>query len=395
MTTELSPDAADDLSEASLFAEARARAGTSHDHGAFADGDLRDGLRALLAMYTTTARLTARGRRSTRRRLVELLANRLRIADTFHRHPEIRDRPVRHPVYLTGLPRTGTSALFNLLAVDPHHRPLLLWEARHPTPPEHTIPGEPDPRMVALAAMLDRAREANPGFARIHDARADGPEECVELLAHTLGSVQLGIEPLLSPYREWFEARDQRPAYAYYADLLRLLDWQRPGARWLLKSPCHLWALDVLLATFPDASIVVTHRDPVAVVGSYCSMIEALMAVRDGADPLDLGPAVLEYLARSAERAIAARNSLDPTRFLDLSYPDLVADPITAVERIYDTFSLPLSGTTVDAMREHQRNHPQNRHGRHDYALARYGLDERVVRARFAAYSDHFASSIA
>src|SRR5687768_17463241 len=120
----------DDLDEASLLAEARARAraATDDDHGAFDAEDVRDGLRVLLRTYTAAARLTARGRRSTRRRLVELLANRLRIAATLHRHPEIRERSVRHPVYLTGLPRTGTSALFNLLAVDPHHRPLLLWE---------------------------------------------------------------------------------------------------------------------------------------------------------------------------------------------------------------------------------------------------------------------------
>jgi hypothetical protein len=385
---------ADDLlTEDGLLADARAAAGLD-----LADDDpaFRDGLRTLLATYRTTASLSARGQRSTRRRLVELLANRLRIADTLARHPEIRTRPVRHPLYLTGLPRTGTSALFNLLAVDPHHRALRLWEARHPTPPDAPVPaGEADPRLVALAAMLERARAANPDFARIHDARADGPEECVELLAHTLGSVQLGIEPLMSPYREWFEARDQGPAYAYYADLLRLLDWQRPGVRWLLKSPCHLWALDTLLATFPDASIVVTHRDPVAVVGSYCSMVEALMAVRDGVDPRELGPAVLEYLARSAERAIAARRTLDPARFLDLSYAALIADPIAAAERIYDAFSLPLSGTTIDAMRVHLERHPQNRHGRHDYALDRYGLDETIVRDRFTAYADRFAGSMA
>jgi hypothetical protein len=369
-----------DLSEEALIAEARAQTGLQ-DLG---EDGFRDGLRALIATYETTARLSPRGRKSTRRRLVELLANRLRIADTLQRHPEIRERSIRRPVYLTGLPRTGTSALFNLLAADPASRPLLLWEARNPTPLE--VPVDPDPRMIALRDALARARELHPGFAKIHDARADGPEECVELLAHTLSSVQLGTEVLMSPYREWFQAGDRRPSYAYYRDLLKLLDWQRPGDRWLLKSPCHLWALDVLIEMFPDACIVQTHRDPVEVVGSYCSMIEALMDVRESVDPTELGPSVLEYLARSVEHAMAARARLPEDRFVDVAYDDLVRDPLATAARIYACFDLPLDDAIYDAMSAHAREHGRNRHGAHDYQLERFGLTAGAVRDRMARY---------
>ena len=125
-----------------------------------------------------------------------------------------------------------------------------------------------------------------------------------------LGSVQMGVEPLLSPYREYFEAQDQRASYSYYAELLKLLDFQRPAERWLLKSPAHLWALDALLELFPDACIVWAHRDPVELVASYCSMIQELSRIREAVDPREIGASVLEYLARSVERAISARAAL-------------------------------------------------------------------------------------
>jgi len=212
----------------------------------------------------------------------------------------------------------------------------------------------------------------------------------VQLLAHTLGGVQLGVEPLISPYREWFEKQDLRGPYAYYADLLRMLDWQRPGERWLLKSPAHLWALDVLLGMFPDACIIQTHRDPAQIIGSYCSMVAMLMRGRESVDPRELGPTVLEYLARSVERAMAAREKLGPARFVDVGYRQFVKDPIGAVERIYDAFKLELASRTVDAMRKHVAQHPQNKHGTHTYTLADYGLSAEMVTARMARYVERF-----
>jgi hypothetical protein len=375
------------LAEEDLLARAREATGLSD----FGDDGFREGLRALLAMYTTTAQLTPQGRKSTRRRLVELLSNRLRIAEAFRKHPEIRERRISGPVYLTGLPRTGTSALFNLLGVDPASRPLLFWEGRHPDPLETpSSPGDPDPRFVALHAALERGRAKNPEFAKIHYVRADGPEECVELLAHTLSSVMMGIEPLMEPYGSWFQAQDLRPQYAYYRDLLKLVDWQRQGQRWLLKSPCHLWALDVLVEMFPDACIIQTHRNPLQMIASYCSMMAALMVVREPFDPRELGPAVLEYLSRSVERAMAARDRSDPKRFVDIAYRDFIADPMGTVERIYGAFGLALGGATADAMRRHLQDSVQNKHGAHEYTLEHYGLTKEQVRRRLAAYVERF-----
>jgi hypothetical protein len=379
-----------DLSEEGLLALARQRTGLS-DFGKGSDEDgFREGLRALLAMYTTTARLTPAGRKATQRRLVELLANRALIARAFREHPEIRARAVRSPMYLTGLPRTGTSALFNVLGADPASRPLLYWEGKHPDPLEGQAAGVEDPRLVALREAIERAQKKNPEFTKIHEVHADGPEECIQLLAHTLGGVQMGIEPLISPYREWFEKQDLRGPYAYYADLLRLIDWQRPGERWLLKSPAHLWALDVLVGTFPDACIIQTHRDPIPVVASYCSMMLAMMRGREGVDPHELGPTVLEYLARSAERGMAARDRCDPARFVDVRYRDFVKDPLGTARAIYDAFHLELTPAAESAMRGHVGSHPQNKHGTHDYSLEQFGLTPEAVRTRLAAYIDRF-----
>ena len=362
------------------------RAG-SDDFGA---GDFREGLGTLLEAYRA-AGLHEPGAKITHRRLRDLLMSRVAIRRTLLAQPEVRERTLRAPVFLTGLPRTGTSALFNLLGSDPAARPLLFWETKFPTPFEGELPasGE-DPRMAALREGLDRARLKNPEFSKIHDVRAEGPEECVGLLAHTFQSVMMGIEPLLPPYDTYFQSVDQRPVYGYYADLLRMLDVQRPGDRWLLKSPCHLWALDSIVDEFPDACIVQTHRDPLQVIPSYCSMMESIMMIRESVDRAALGPTVLEYLARSLERGLHARETLDPSRIFDVDYHRFIADPEPVVRDLYTYFGFELPPETVEAMRRHAEGHRKDRHGKHEYSLQMYGLNEAAVRDRLAAYIDRF-----
>ena len=378
------PDEAE-LSVAALLAEAQRATGLED----FGDPAFREGLDVLVATYLANG-FDARRLRRERRRLGQLLATRLRVVDALRRHPEIRTRALRSPMILTGFPRTGTSALFNLLAADPAARPLLLWEGVFPDPLEGLPSGQTDPRLEALRAHYEKGREKNPEFSKIHEVRADGPEECVLLLAHAFCDVQMGIEPLLEPYASWFQAQDLRAAYALYHDLLRMLDWQRPGERWLLKSPAHLWALDVLVERFPDVCLVVTHRDPVEILGSYCSMMAALLTGQTHFDPKALGPVVLEYLARSMERGLAARERSDPARFVDVDYGAFLADPLAEARRIYAAFGLALGAEAGAAMRAHLERHPQHRHGTHDYQLESFGLEAGRVRERLAAYTARF-----
>jgi hypothetical protein len=375
-----------EFSESVVLEAARRASGLSD----FGGDDFLPGLRVLLETYEHSAKLTEKGRKHNWQRVVQLLGTRLRVAEAFRKHPEVRDREVPRPVYLTGLPRTGTSALFNLLGSDPATRPLLLWEGIFPDPMEGLEPGQTDPRYLAVKEGYDRAREADPEFAKIHFTSADTPEECVLLLAHAFCDVQVGIEVLMEPYASWFQQQDLRPAYAYYRDLLKLIDFQRPGERWLLKSPAHLWALDVLIEMFPDTCIIVTHRDPLECVGSYCSMLDALLKSRGCAPLPDLGPRVLEYLARSLERGLAARDRSEAKRFIDIDYREFVADPMRAAESIYRHFDLELPAGARQALTDHVSNHPRGKHGAHEYTLNQYGLTPHAVSSRLGEYIERF-----
>jgi hypothetical protein len=356
-----------------------------------------DGFREALAMLCRTYDenpLSPKGRKRSQRRVLQLLTTRLRVQAALARHPEVRERPIRSPMVLTGLPRSGTSALFNLLAADPAARPLRLWEAQFPDPLEDLEPGQDDPRRAAVDAWIARGREKNPEFAAIHFTSADTPEECVLLQANTLHGVHEGIEVMMEPYASWYRAQDLGPMYAEYADLLRLLDWQRPGERWLLKAPAHMWAIDRLIETFPDVSIVWSHRDPRACVASICSMTHSLMSSQMEPDARALGPVVMDFYATSLERGLAARDRVDAARFVDVTHDDFVADGLAVVRRIYDHFGVAMTDAARVAFEAHAAANPQGKHGRHEYALADYGLSEADVLDRFAPYIERFAIAI-
>ncbi len=376
-----------DWSEESVLAEARAAAGSED----FGGGAFRDGLRALLRTYAENA-FSEKGQKRNRRRVVTLLATRLKLEAALRRHPEVLARTVTSPVVLTGLPRSATSALFNLLGEDPAARPLRLWETQCPDPLD-LAPGAPDPRREAIEAYYAQGREKNPDWTKIHFTSADTPEECVLLHAYAFHGVQLGIEPLLEPYASWYQAQvnDLRPLYAYQKRLMRLLDWQRPGERWLLKAPAHLWGLDALAATFPDVAIVWTHRDPVACTASACSMTAALMTSLEGLDKEWLGPRVLEFYARSLDRGLVARDKLDARRVVDVSHDEFVSDAAGVAKRIYAHFGLALTPAALAAFEKHAAANPRAKHGRHDYDLEEFGLSEARVRERFREYQQRFS----
>lgn len=368
-----------------LIAEARQATGLSD----FGSADFREPLELVCETYEKGG-WDERGRRRNRGRLLGLLTTRLRVEAAFGAHPEIADRPIRSPMVLTGLPRSGTSAQFNLLASDPAARPLLLWETQHPDPALGLAPGEADPRYLAVKAHFEEAHRKNPEFTKIHFASADTPEECVLLQSVSLAGVHHGVEALFEPYASWYRAQDLRPMYRYYRRLLQLLDWQRGGERWLLKTPAHMWAIDALVETFPDVSIVWSHRDPLMCTASICSMTYAILQGYD-IDKRELGPIVMDFYATSLERGLCARDACEAERFVDVTHDEFVAEPVRVARRIYGHFGLDFGEAVRSRMEAHVAANPRGKHGVHDYSLEEYGLDPDQVRARFAAYIDRFA----
>jgi len=355
----------------------------------FGTDDFRQGLGLLIETIEKNP-FTEKGRRRTRERLMRMLMGRLRIEEAFRRHPEIRERKIVRPLLLTGLPRSGTSALFNLLGADPAARPLLLWETQFPDPNWELTPGEVDPRYTAVKMVTDQMREQNPEFTKMHFSAADTPEECVLIHAYAFDGGQLGFEMMMEPYGSWIRSHDFRPLYRYYADILRLLDWQRPGERWLLKTPMHLWALDALAEVFPDCCIVWNHRDPVVCTASISSMTHMILADQVDMTKRELGPRVLDFYVESVQRGLELRAGLDPARFVDVDYDTLVADNMSAADRIYAHFKLPLPQATRAVMQEYTEAHRQGKHGRHQYDIADFGLTDGEVRQRFAPYIQQY-----
>jgi hypothetical protein len=354
----------------------------------FGDTDFMEGLGVLLQTYDHNG-FTEKGRYKNRKRVLDLLCARLRIENAFKLHPEIRDPgnhtlDIKAPMFLTGLPRTGTSALLNLLALDPATRPLYMWEGFNPEPIEGLPKGAPDPRYTAMKAW-EEENAKNTNFKKIHSTSVDTPEECIHLLNHTFCDVQYGAETMMEPYGSWFQKQDLHKSYLYYADLLRMLQWQRPGERWLLKTPGHLWALDILIKLFPDCSIIITHRNPLECVTSYASMMAALMSNREF-DKRQLGPVVMEYLARKMEKAIAIRKQSDAKRFIDIQFEDFIEQPLQTAERIYARFHMPMSVDVTRRMKSYADSHPMGKHGKHEYQLEEYGLSVERILERFDFY---------
>ena len=323
------------------------------------------------------------------------LISRLKIFDAFDREPEILNEKIVAPIFVTGLPRSGTSALLNLLAADPDSRPLAQWELRHPEPYPGLKRGEPDPRYVALVEKMRSHQDSE--FRKMHYADADTPEECVMLHQLSFEGVQTGFEIMFEPYHNWFLNRDLDWMYKEYRDFLKILQWQRPGKRWVLKAPAHMWALDSVMKHFPDASVVWGHRNPVGVTASVSSMNRQVMNLFMGdtshLDQNAIAHTVMDFYARSLERGLAARATLNSAQFMDYNHKEFIADSLGTIERIFSTFNLPLSETSRIALATHIEQHPQHKHGKHEYNLSDFGLSEEMIEDRFSFYSfqEHYA----
>ncbi|MEM9255920.1 MAG: sulfotransferase [Pseudomonadota bacterium] len=368
----------------SLIAEAVSQTGFED----FGEPPFREGLETLLATYEQHLR-DPDGRKRCRDRVVMQLATRLKCEDAFRTIPDIAEQAINAPIFVTGLPRSGTSALLNLLVAAPENRGLLQWEVQFPDPWPDSKPGEEDPRYPFLVKALEETR--NSEFAKIHYIDADTPEECVLLHAFAFDGVQLGFEIMLEPYRSWLMARDLVPMYAYQKRQMQMLNWRNPGQQWMLKAPAHMWGIDAILKVFPDARFIWCHRDPQKVVPSINSMNKAILSMYAGdhshLDSGDIGRAVMDWYALSLERGLSAREKLPDELFVDVSHDRFVRDPMGEIAHIYQAFGLDLGVSTRSALQSHIDHNPQGKHGKHEYDLSEYGLTRELIAQRFAFYT--------
>jgi hypothetical protein len=377
------------LDPEALLSAARRRTGLSD----FGKPLFREGLERLVASWEREAQLTLLGRVIARRDALRLLENRLRITDELRRHPEIERGRIERPIFVIGLPRTGTSILHELLAQDPASRVPMTWEVMHPWPPPERASFETDPRIAQVEKHFSGVDRILPDFKRMHPMGARLPQECVALMAHDFATLIHHTTHRVPGYQAWLESIDHRPVYASHRRQLQYLQWRCPAERWVLKSPGHLWTLDALLAVYPDARLVFTHRDPLRVVASLASLVATLRGLAsDRIDPHEIGADWTARLAAGLESALRVREraGLGDERVVDVAFHELVGNEIGTLRRIYERFGLALAPEAEARMRRFLAENPKDKHGAHRYELAFAGLDAARERRRYAGYQERF-----
>jgi hypothetical protein len=355
-----------------------------------------DGLHVIVESARSEADLNPIGVDVLRGWVHERLTNRLRVIDWVTRHPDVRDVRVEKPLVVAGMLRTGTTLLLELLACDPASRPLMKWEALDAVPPPEPDMLRADARIAKWVDIMEATYSVVPELKAVHWEPGDGPTECVALLGQAFRSQDwLGLFHLPT-YVDWYLAADLEPAYRYHHLALQELG-SRAGGRWVLKAPAHLLALDTLYAVYPDARLVVTHRDPRRTVASSVSL--STTSTPDTlTNDLDTsswwGPLWLRMLGAMTDGLVDFRQRRPEVSVADVHFAELAADPIAVVETIYQTFGDTLTTDAEAAMVEHLRTHPRGHHGPHRYSLADAGLTESQVDERFATYRDRFGVTI-
>ncbi len=372
---------------AELMDQARSKIGLDE----FGSDSFVPGLEVLCAAIVKEARLNAVGERAVWRQLRQLLINRLEIEECYRLHPEIEEQRIVRPWFGLGLPRTGSSALNNLLAMDPGRRYLRTWEAERPCPPPHPGIPDDDPRIEQVALGIELLHRIAPEFKVIHQTTATGPNEDGVILSHEFKSAALEALVRVPSYSEWRASCDMTSAYRFHERFLKLLQWRCPPRVWQLKSPVHLHSFEALLDVYPDARFVMTHRDPAKVLPSACSMWRVTMSLySDDVDARELGRVLPEFWAQSLRRLVAWREKNDDAAFCDIAYRDIADDPIPAISGMYAAFGEELAADAEQPMRSFLRNNPKDKHGVHRYSLEDYGIDPDELRRQYAFYNERF-----
>src|SRR5262245_5861174 len=377
------------LDHRALVDEAVRETGLS-DYGG---NEFQEPLRLLVESLDRESHLTPVGRITARNDTLGLLENRLRLVEDRKRHPGIAETRIRAPLFIVGLPRTGSTLLHHLLAQDPARRVAQAWEVMYPSPPPERARYEDDPRIGQAERPLRWLDRIVPDFKKIHPLGARLALECLAIMAGSFQSWRFNTMYRVPTYQEWLGHQDPRPAYQFHRRFLQHLAWRAPGEPWVLKAPSHLHALETLFETYPDALVVQTHRDPVTVLASVASLTAVLRSgFSNQVDQAEIGRDVLQYWRKGIDASIRIRQTsrVPSHRFLDVHYLDLVADPLATVQRVYGHFGLTYTGETERRIRGYFAERPKDKNGQHEYSLDAFALDPNEIAMSFKGYLDHF-----
>jgi hypothetical protein len=355
------------------------------DFGADDDNYL-EALEVLLDSFRRDANLTVFGSKMNRFFLRGALVARLCSESAWKQYPQHVDVKIERPIFVTGLVRTGSTALHRLLGADPEHQGLHLWLAEFPQPRPPRETWDSNPLYRQLDEQFTKAHKENPDYTGLHFMAAYELEECWQLLRQSVHSVSYETLAHLPTYSQWLSRQDWTPSYRRHRKNLQLIGLNDVGKRWVLKNPSHLFALDALMKTYPDALVIQTHRPVETIMASMCSLAqhtsEGWSTTFSGAQ---LGADSMDTWSRGLELFNTARANYDPAQFCDVDYQDLIADPLGTVAGVYQHFGLTLTDEARKAMEDsHAESQTGARAPKHKYSLADYGLTAEEVKERFA-----------
>ena len=349
------------------------------------DDNYREALGLLLESFRRDADLTELGSKMHRFFVRNALVARLVSEAAFKQYPQHTEVSVERPIFVTGLPRTGTTVIHRLLTADPAHQGLELWLAEFPQPRPARETWSQNPVFQQLDAQFSKAHADNPDYTGLHYMTADEVEECWQLLRQSLHSVSYETLAHLPTYSQWLADQDWTTSYQRHRKNLQLIGLNDCGKRWVLKNPSHLFALDALFAAYPDALVVQCHRPAETIMASMCSLAQHTTEGWSNSFSGDvIGQDALETWSRGLRLFDAERAKHDPAQFCDVDYVEFIKDPIAAVEGIYRRFGIEVTDAARTAMTDmHAQSQQGPRAPKHTYSLADYGLTEGQVRDRF------------